>query len=161
MVVKPDWGISAVTGEDGRDHPVRIETQVRKPFGNLLHFRVPGRAARPRRVLIVAPMSGHYATLLRKTVISLLPDAEVFITDWHNARDIPSPRASSTSRTTPSTSPSSCGTSGPDLHVMAICQPAPLVLAATALLAEEAPEAQPRSLVLVGGPIDPDANATT
>jgi len=87
MVVKPDWGISAVTGDDGRDHTVRIETLVAKPFGNLIHFRVPGRQPRHRRVLLVAPMSGHYATLLRKTVISLLPECEVFITDWHNARD--------------------------------------------------------------------------
>lgn len=160
MVAKPDWGISAVTGEDGRDHPLRIETLVSKPFGSLLHFRVPGRAARPRRVLLVAPMSGHYATLLRKTVISLLPDAEVFITDWHNARDIPVSQGKFDIEDYTLYVAEFMRHLGPDLNVMAICQPAPLVLAATALLAQEAPEAQPRSLVLVGGPIDPDANAT-
>ena len=66
-----------------------MKTIVERPFGDLIQFTMPGRDTRKRRVLLVAPMSGHYATLLRKTVISLLPDCEVFITDWHNARDIP------------------------------------------------------------------------
>src|SRR5688572_27778896 len=89
MVAKPDWGIASIAHEDGRDHVVSVETLVRKPFGDLIHFRVHGRKERARRVLLVAPMSGHYATLLRSTVQSLLPDCEVYITDWHNARDIP------------------------------------------------------------------------
>jgi poly(3-hydroxybutyrate) depolymerase len=160
MVVKPDWGISAVTGDDGRDHTVRIETLVSKPFGNLIHFRVPGRFPRQRRVLIVAPMSGHYATLLRKTVVSLLPDCEIYITDWHNARDIPVSEGKFDVEDYTLYVAEFMRHLGPDLHVMAICQPAPLVLAATALLAEESPEAQPRSLILIGGPIDPDANPT-
>lgn len=160
MVARPDWGISAVTGDDGRDHTVRIETLVSKPFGDLLHFRVPGRFPRQRRVLLVAPMSGHYATLLRKTVISLLPDCEVYITDWHNARDIPVSEGKFDVEDYTLYVAEFMRHLGADLHVMAICQPAPLVLAATALLAEEQPEAQPRTLILVGGPIDPDANAT-
>jgi poly(3-hydroxybutyrate) depolymerase len=160
MVVKPDWGISAVTGDDGRDHTVRIETLVRKPFCDLLHFRVPGRFPRQRRVLLVAPMSGHYATLLRKTVVSLLPDCEVFITDWRNARDIPVSEGQFDVEDYTLYVQEFMDRLGPDLHVMAICQPAPLVLAATALLAQDRPEAQPRSLILVGGPIDPDANPT-
>jgi poly(3-hydroxybutyrate) depolymerase len=160
MVVKPDWGISAVTGDDGRDHTVRVETVVRKPFGDLVHFRVPGRFPRERRVLLVAPMSGHYATLLRKTVISLLPDCEVYITDWHNARDIPVSEGKFDVEDYTLYVAEFMRRLGPDIHVMAVCQPAPLVLAATALLAEEAPEAQPRTLILVGGPIDPDAAPT-
>jgi poly(3-hydroxybutyrate) depolymerase len=160
MMAKPDWGISAVTGEDGRDHPVRVVALIRKSFGNLLHFRVPGRSPRSRRVLLVAPMSGHYATLLRKTVISLLPDCEVFITDWTNARDIPVSEGKFDVEDYTLYVAEFMRHLGPDLHVMAICQPAPLALAATALLAAEAPEAQPRSLILIGGPIDPDANAT-
>ena len=89
MVAKPDWGIDTVVAEDGRDHIVAVETELARPFGDLVRFRVQGRPDKPRRVLLVAPMSGHYATLLRSTVHSLLPDAEVWITDWHNARDIP------------------------------------------------------------------------
>ncbi|KPQ22396.1 MAG: poly(3-hydroxybutyrate) depolymerase, partial [Rhodobacteraceae bacterium HLUCCA24] len=160
MVAKPDWGIHTFTCEDGRDHLVRVETVVEKPFGDLVHFRVLGRPEQPRKILLVAPMSGHYATLLRSTVKSLIVNCEVYVTDWHNARDIPV----------------SCGKfdiedytlylvdflreMGPDTHVIAVCQPAPLALAATAYLAEEDPEAQPRTLTLIGGPIDPDATPT-
>lgn len=160
MVVKPDWGIYAVPGEDGRDHTVRIDTVVEKPFGNLIHFRVPGRAERTRRILLVAPMSGHYATLLRKTVISLLPDAEVYVTDWKNARDIPVSAGKFDVEDYTAYLVEFMKALGPDLNVIAICQPAPLTLAATAMLAAEAPEAQPRSMILIGGPIDPDAAPT-
>ena len=71
MVVKPDWGIESLTGEDGRDHLISIHTVVERPFGDLIHFDVQGREDMDRRVLLVAPMSGHYATLLRSTVRSL------------------------------------------------------------------------------------------
>ena len=160
MVAKPDWGIRTFTCEDGRDHLVRVDTVVEKPFGDLIHFHVLGRPEQPRKILLIAPMSGHYATLLRSTVKSLLVNCEVYITDWHNARDIPV----------------SCGKfdvedytlyvadflreMGPDTNVIAVCQPAPLALAATAHLAAEDPEAQPRTLTLIGGPIDPDATPT-
>jgi poly(3-hydroxybutyrate) depolymerase len=160
MVAKPDWGIPTVTAEDGRDHVVRVMTMVERPFGDLVHFKVAGRAPRARRILLVAPMSGHYATLLRKTVISLLPDAEVFVTDWRNARDIPVSAGKFDVEDYTATLVDFMRALGPDLHVIAVCQPAPLALAATALLAEQAPEAQPRTLTLIGGPIDPDANAT-
>ncbi len=160
MVAKPDWGIAAFTNEDGKDHSVRIETEVSRPFGDLIHFRIPGRRARKRRVLLVAPMSGHYATLLRKTVISLLPDCEVYITDWHNARDIPVSEGKFDVEDYTGYLVDFMKHLGSDLHVIAICQPAPLTLAATALLAEEDPQAQPRTLTLIGGPIDPEANHT-
>lgn len=160
MVTKPDWGIPSVTVEDGTDHTVRIMTLIDNPFGNLIHFKVPGRAPRRRRVLLVAPMSGHYATLLRKTVISLLPDCEVFLTDWHNARDIPVSAGKFDVEDYTLYLVEFMKALGPDLHVIAICQPVPLALAATAYLAEEDPEAQPRTLTLIGGPVDPDANPT-
>ena len=160
MVVKPDWGIPSFTCEDGKDHLVSVDTVIERPFGDLIHFNVTGRAEQPRKILLVAPMSGHYATLLRSTVRSLIPHCEVYVTDWHNARDIPV----------------SCGKFdvedytlyimefmkelGPESHVIAVCQPAPLVLAATAYLAELDPDAQPRTLTLIGGPIDPDATPT-
>lgn len=160
MIVKPDWGIRTFTCEDGKDHLVEIKTVVEKPFGNLIHFDVVGREEQARKILLVAPMSGHYATLLRSTVKSLIVNSEVYITDWHNARDIPV----------------SCGKFdvedytlylvdfmkylGPEGHVIAVCQPAPLTLAATAYLAEIEPNAQPSTLTLIGGPINPDAAAT-
>ena len=160
MVAKPDWGISSVVGEDGRDHVVEVEPVVSRPFGDLIHFKVSGRAPKARRILLVAPMSGHYATLLRSTVHSLLPDCEVYITDWHNARDIPVSQGKFDVEDYTLYLMDFMRALGHDTHLIAICQPAPLALAATAYLAEHDPSAQPRSLTLIGGPIDPDAAAT-
>ena len=160
MVAKPDWGIRTFTCEDGKDHLVNIETVVEKPFGNLIHFNVSGRETQPRKILLVAPMSGHYATLLRSTVKSLLVNCEVYITDWHNARDIPVSEGKFDVEDYTLYLVDFMKHLGPDTHVIAVCQPAPLTLAATAYLAEEDPDAQPRSLTLIGGPIDPDAAAT-
>ncbi len=160
MVAKPDWGIDTVVVEDGRDHIVSIETEVERPFGDLIRFRVLGRPEKARRVLLVAPMSGHYATLLRSTVQSLLPDAEVWITDWHNARDIPVSVGKFDIEDYTLYLVDFIRHLGPSINVIAVCQPAPLALAATAYLADEDPKAQPQSLTLIGGPIDPDAAAT-
>lgn len=160
MVTKPDWNIASVVSEDGRDHLVTVETCVARPFGDLLHFSVQGRSPKPRQVLLVAPMSGHYATLLRSTVVSLLPDCEVYITDWHNARDIPVSEGKFDVEDYTLYLADFMRHLGPDTHVIAICQPAPLALAATAYLAQEDAKAQPRSLTLIGGPIDPDAAPT-
>ena len=160
MVSKPDWGLESVVGKDGRDHIVTVETAVERPFGDLIHFKVQGRAPMARRILLVAPMSGHYATLLRSTVQSLLPDADVWITDWHNARDIPVSAGKFDIEDYTLYLSEFMDHLGSDLHVIAVCQPAPLALAATAYLAAEKPKAQPRTLTLIGGPIDPDANAT-
>jgi poly(3-hydroxybutyrate) depolymerase len=113
-----------------------------------------------RRVLLVAPMSGHYATLLRSTVISLLPDCDLYITDWHNARDIPVSAGKFDVEDYTLYLVDFMKHLGPDTHVIAVCQPAPLTLAATAYLAEDEPDAQPRSLTLIGGPIDPSAAPT-
>ena len=160
MVTKPDWNIPNVTGEDGRDHIVVTETCMERPFGDLIHFQVTDRPTKPRRVLLIAPMSGHYATLLRSTVISLLPDCEVYITDWHNARDIPVSAGKFDVEDYTLYLVDFMRELGPDTHVIAVCQPAPLALAATAYLAELDPSAQPRTLTLIGGPIDPEAAPT-
>ena len=133
---------------------------MEKPFGNLIQFFVRRRAPMARKVLLVAPMSGHYATLLRSTVVSLLPDCDVFVTDWHNARDIPVSAGKFDVEDYTLYLVEFMRALGPDTHVIAVCQPAPLTLAATAYLAGEDPNAQPRSLTLIGGPIDPDAAAT-
>ncbi|MEY4306168.1 MAG: hypothetical protein RIT52_2343 [Pseudomonadota bacterium] len=160
MVTKPDWGIRSIPGPDGQDHLVDVNTIVEKPFGNLVQFFVRRRAPMARKILLVAPMSGHYATLLRSTVASLLPDADVFVTDWHNARDIPVSAGKFDVEDYTLYLVEFMRALGPDTHVIAVCQPAPLTLAATAYLAGEDPDAQPRSLTLIGGPIDPDAAAT-
>jgi len=160
MVAKPDWGIHTFTCADGKDHLVQVETVVEKPFGNLIHFNVSGRAEKSRKILLVAPMSGHYATLLRSTVRSLIPDCEVYVTDWHNARNIPVSAGKFDIEDYTLYLMDFMRHLGPETNVVAVCQPAPLTLAATAYLAELDPEAQPRTLTLIGGPIDPDANAT-
>ncbi len=160
MVAKPDWGIYSVVGADGQDHVISVETVVERPFGDLVHFAVQGRPQKARRILLVAPMSGHYATLLRSTVASLLPDAEVYITDWHNARDIPVSKGKFDVEDYTLYLVDFMRALGPDINVIAVCQPAPLTLAATAYLAELDPDAQPQTLTLVGGPIDPDAAPT-
>ena len=160
MVVRPDWNIPSMTAEDGKDHVVKIENVLPGDFGDLIHFNVLGRTPRHRKVLLVAPMSGHYATLLRSTVISLLPDCEVYVTDWHNARDIPVSAGKFDVEDYTLYLVDYMRHMGPETHVIAVCQPAPLTLAATAYLAEEEPAAQPLSLTLIGGPIDPDATPT-
>jgi poly(3-hydroxybutyrate) depolymerase len=160
MVTKPDWGLRSIPGPDGQDHLIDVQTVVERPFGNLIHFKVRRREPMARKILLVAPMSGHYATLLRSTVASLLADADVYITDWHNARDIPVSEGKFDIEDYTLYLVDFMRELGPDTHVIAVCQPAPLALAATAYLAAEDPSAQPRSLTLIGGPIDPDAAAT-
>nr|WP_237072717.1 polyhydroxyalkanoate depolymerase [Pseudaestuariivita rosea] len=160
MITKPDWGIHSFTCADGRDHLVEIEPIVKRPFGDLVHFNVQGRPKKDRKVLLVAPMSGHYATLLRSTVISLMPDCELYITDWHNARDIPVSEGKFDIEDYTLYVADFIKELGPDVHVIAVCQPVPLTLAATAYLAEKDPKAQPATLTLIGGPVDPDANPT-
>ncbi|RHZ90762.1 polyhydroxyalkanoate depolymerase [Cereibacter sphaeroides] len=160
MVAKPDWGIRSIVGDGGQDHLVDVRTVVEKPFGNLIQFYVRRREPTARKVLLVAPMSGHYATLLRSTVLSLLPDCDVYVTDWHNARDIPVSAGKFDVEDYTLYVVDFMRALGPETNVIAVCQPAPLVLAATAYLAGEDPAAQPRTLTLIGGPIDPDAAAT-
>lgn len=160
MSVKPDWGIHSIPADDGRDHLVSVETVMPRAFGDLIRFNVHGRAPTGRKVLLVAPMSGHYATLLRSTVTSLLPDCDVYVTDWHNARDIPVSSGKFDIEDYTLYLVDFLRFMGPDTHVIAVCQPAPLALAATAYLAEEDAAAQPRTLTLIGGPINPDAAAT-
>ncbi len=160
MVTKPGWGIRSIVGTEGQDHLIDVTPVVQKPFGDLIHFSVRRRAPTARKVLLVAPMSGHYATLLRSTVHSLLPDCDVYVTDWHNARDIPVSAGKFDVEDYTLYLVDFLRYLGPDTHVIAVCQPVPLALAATAYLAAEDPKAQPRSLTLIGGPVDPDAAAT-
>lgn len=160
LVAKPDWGIRSIVGADGTDHLVDVVPVVKLPFADLIHFSVRRRAPMARKVLLIAPMSGHYATLLRSTVVSLLPDCDVYVTDWHNARDIPVSAGKFDIEDYTLYLVDFMRHLGPDTHVMAVCQPVPLALAATAYLAGEDASAQPLSLTLIGGPVDPDAAPT-
>ena len=160
MVAKPDWNIDSFTCEDGRDHLVDIKIKIKKPFGDLVHFDVQDRKAINKKVLLIAPMSGHYATLLTSTVHSLIADCEVYITDWHNARDIPVSAGKFDIEDYTKYLIEFMKYLGPEIHVVAVCQPAPLALAATAFVSEYEKNSIPKSLILIGGPIDPDANPT-
>lgn len=160
MTAKPDWGIESITCYDGRDHLVEINKKITGAFGDLIHFSVLGREPAPRKILLVAPMSGHYATLLRSTVNSLIIDSEIYVTDWHNARDIPVSEGSFDIEDYTKYLIDYIRFLGPDINVIAICQPAPLALVATAFLAQEKKDDQPKSLILMGGPIDPSAAPT-
>ena len=160
MIAKPDWNIDSFTCEDGRDHLVDIDLKIERPFGDLIHFNVQGRKDADKKVLLIAPMSGHYATLLTSTVRSLIADCEVYITDWHNARDIPVSAGKFDIEDYTQYLIDFIKYLGPDIHVIAVCQPAPLALAATAFISEYEKNNIPKSLILIGGPIDPDANPT-
>ena len=160
MAAKPDWGIESITCYDGRDHLVEINKKITGAFGDLIHFNVLGREPAPRKILLVAPMSGHYSTLLRSTVNSLIIDSEIYVTDWHNARDIPVSEGSFDIEDYTKYLIDYIRFLGPDINVIAICQPAPLALVATAFLAQEKKDDQPKSLILMGGPIDPSAAPT-
>ena len=152
---KPEWGIET-TCVDGDRVPVGIEVVDHKPFCNLLRFRrdlPPNRAPDPV-VLIVAPMSGHYATLLRGTVKAMLPEHEVYLTDWADARDVPLNRGRFGLADYTDYVIDFMRLLGPGLNVMAVCQPGPAVLAATALLAAANDPCQPATLTLMGSPID-------
>jgi poly(3-hydroxybutyrate) depolymerase len=138
---------------------VREEVADVTPFATLLHFKKAVDTPLPR-VLVVAPMSGHFATLLRATVRTMLPEHDVYLTDWHNARDV-------------SVDDGAFGTDayvdhvirfmeriGPGAHVVAVCQPCVPVLAAVAVMAEAGNDAQPRSMTLMAGPVDARINPT-
>ena len=154
---KPAFGIRHVETSGGR-LAVREEVAVSRPFCDLLHFAREGRTGDPV-VLVVAPLSGHFSTLLRDTVRGLLAEHDVFITDWQDARQVPAVRGPFTLDDYIDTLLSFLRHVGPEAHLVAVCQPAVPALAATALLAA-AGEPAPRSLVLMGGPIDTRVGVT-
>ncbi len=156
---KPDWGIDSVVSRD-RDYVVTERTELERPFCKLTHFSADRDRPITRRVLLVAPMSGHYATLCRKTVKSLLPNCDVYVTEWLNARDVPMSAGKFDVEDYVQYLVDFLQYLGDDIHVIAVCQPVPLALAATAVLARDEKAAHPRTLTLIGGPVDPDANPT-
>ena len=129
------------------------------PFGTLLHFKKAIDAAQPR-VLLVAPLSGHFATLLRATVRTLLADHDVYITDWHNVRDVPRAKGRFGFDEYIQHVVEFLEAIGPGAHVVAVCQPCVAVLVAAAVMAQDDNPAQPRSMTLMAGPIDTRVNPT-
>jgi polyhydroxyalkanoate depolymerase len=133
--------------------PVREEVALSLPFCDLLHFAKDGVEGLPR-MLVVAPLSGHFATLLRRTVDTLLRDHDVYITDWKNARDVPLSDGDFGFDDYVDYIVRFLDELGPDTHVMAVCQPCVQALAAVALMSEDNHPALPPSLTLMAGPID-------
>jgi poly(3-hydroxybutyrate) depolymerase len=149
---RPPFGIKSVSIGD-RLVPVTEEIATSTPFATLLHFRKEIETQQPR-VLLVAPMSGHFATLLRPMVKTMLADHDVFITDWHNLRDVPLAKGGFDFGSFVDHVITFLQVMGAGCHVVAVCQPCVAVLAAASLMAEDGDEAQPRSMTLMAGPID-------
>lgn len=139
-----------------REVEVRERIVWRRPFCNLINFdRVLPRSVAPQpKLLVVAPMSGHYATLLRGTVETFLPTHDVYVTDWVDARDVPLTDGGFDLDDYIDYVIDMCRLLGPDVHVMAVCQPAVPVLAAVARMEAMEDPSTPRSMILMGGPID-------
>jgi poly(3-hydroxybutyrate) depolymerase len=140
---RPAYGITSVTVR-GEEVPVTQETVLSEPFGTLLHFRKAHTGGEPHPpVLLVAPLSGHFATLLRETARTLLQDHDVYITDWHNARDVPLRKGAFALDDYIDHMIRFLAAIGPGAHVVAVCQPCVAALAATAIMAEDDHPAQP------------------
>jgi poly(3-hydroxybutyrate) depolymerase len=155
---RPEFGIDRVR-IDGAEVPVSEEVVLTRPFCRLVRFRKALDLEQPK-LLIVAPLSGHFATLLRGTVATALPDHDVYLTDWINARNVPVQHGRFGLDDVIDLVIDFIRHLGPDSHVMAVCQPSVPVLAAVSLMAAAKDPCQPASMVLMGGPIDPAANPT-
>jgi poly(3-hydroxybutyrate) depolymerase len=149
---RPPWRIYSVV-DKGQTVPVTEEVVFTTPFGTLLRFRKQGAAAQPK-VLVVAPMSGHFATLLRDTVRTVLQDHDVYVTDWHNVRDVPLAAGRFGLDEYTEHIIDFLAAMGPNSNVIAVCQPCVAALAAVALMSEDQHPATPASLTLMAGPID-------
>ena len=157
---KPEFEIHhvQVDGSDGK-HTVAVHEEIvdETPFCNLLHFKKDGVGEQPK-VLLAAPLSGHYATLLRGTVEAMLPEHDVYITDWIDARDVPVGAGAFHLDDYIELMARQFQILGPDCHVVAVCQPSVPVLAAVAVQAEDIangkPGVVPSTMTLMGGPVD-------
>lgn len=158
---KPEWDLNS-TSVNGAEVPLSIDIAMSKPFCDLLHFKRDARALRAARgdgaadpaVLIVAPLSGHYATLLRGTVEAMTPDHDVYITDWTNARNVPLTDGRFDLNDYVDYLIEFLRHIGPGAHAIAVCQPGPALLAAAALMAEDNDPCRPASITIMGSPID-------
>jgi poly(3-hydroxybutyrate) depolymerase len=155
---RPDYGFREVIME-GEPVPVHEETVCGTVFGDLVRFRKEGDPEQPR-VLLVAPLSGHFATLLRATVETLLPENDVYITDWKNARDAPLEEGAFGFDDYVAHVIGFLEAIGPGAHLIGVCQPCAHALAAVAIMAEDDNPATPLSMTLMAGPVDTRINPT-
>jgi poly(3-hydroxybutyrate) depolymerase len=150
--IRPDFAIAPVR-VGNRDVPVKEIVALDLPFGKLLHFAKDVDTPQPR-LLVVAPLSGHFATLLRGTVSTLLRDHDVYITDWTNARDVPVDAGRFGVDDYIAYLIRFIETIGPGAHLLAVCQPCVQALAAVAIMSEDKNPATPRTMTLMAGPVD-------
>ncbi|MDE2385010.1 MAG: polyhydroxyalkanoate depolymerase [Alphaproteobacteria bacterium] len=157
---KPEFGLSEVT-ISGKDCAIEEQVVWQSAFCKLLHFAKPAYAKKQAKLLLVAPMSGHYATLLRDTVKAMLPHYDCYVTDWQDARNVPLSAGPFDLDDYTDTVIDMFHHLGERAHVMAVCQPSVPVLAATALMAARQDVLVPLSMVLMGGPIDTRRSPTS
>jgi len=162
---KPPFGIDSVTLDDGTEVPVIEEVAKQLPFCRLLHFRKDTKprtngAGKESTVLMVAPLSGHHSTLLRDTVRAMLPHHDVYVTDWTDARMVPLQEGAFHLHDYVYYIQDFIRTLGPDLHVISVCQPTVPVLAAISLMASAKDPMLPKTMIMMGGPIDPRKSPT-
>ncbi|MBS0483302.1 MAG: polyhydroxyalkanoate depolymerase [Proteobacteria bacterium] len=150
---KPAFDIETVS-VDGTEYPVTEAIVLHKPFGNLLRFTHPGLSENAPRLLIVAPMSGHFATLLRGTVARMIERCEVYITDWADARMVPLDAGEFDLDDYIDYLIEFFEHIGPGAHALAVCQPSVPTFAATAIMARSKHPCRPLTLTMMGGPID-------
>ncbi|GJL90374.1 polyhydroxyalkanoate depolymerase [Hyphococcus sp.] len=158
---KPEWGLEA-TEVNGVEIPIEIEAAVKEDFCTLLHFardkgalkKAKGSAEPDPKVLIVAPLSGHFATLLRGTVEAMLPEHDIYVTDWADARHVPLTAGRFDLNDYIDYLISFMRAIGPGMHAMAVCQPGPALLSAAAIMAEMDDPCRPASMTIMGSPID-------
>jgi polyhydroxyalkanoate depolymerase len=155
---RPDYGLQSVR-VGNEDVPVSEEVALSTPFGDLVRFRKEGAPEQPR-ILLVAPLSGHFATLLRGTLETLLPENDVYITDWRNAREAPLAAGAFGFDEYVAHVIRFLEAIGPGAHLMAVCQPCAHALAAVSIMAEDDNPATPRSMTLMAGPVDTRINPT-
>ncbi|HVP83846.1 MAG TPA: polyhydroxyalkanoate depolymerase [Rhizomicrobium sp.] len=155
---RPPYGIDVVMVGNREAH-VTEEPALETPFATLLHFKKDIDVEQPR-VLVVAPMAGHFATLLRDTVRTLLPDNDVYITDWHNARDVPRSDGLFELDDYIDHVIKFFEQIGPGGHVVGVCQPCNALLATIGVMAQTGNVALPRSMTLMAGPVDTRINPT-
>ena len=155
---RPSYRIKPIT-MGNREVPVFEEAALTTPFGTLLHFRKDSDAPQPK-VLVVAPLSGHFATLLRGTVQTLLAEHDVYLTDWHNARYIPPSAGRFGFDDYTEHLIQFLEHMGPNSHIVAVCQPCVQALVATAVMSEAGNPATPASMTLMAGPVDTRVNPT-
>lgn len=150
---KPAFNLPS-TVINGREVPIEERVEARRAFGQLRHFVREGQGQGDPRLLIVAPMSGHFATLLRGTVARMLPGHDVYITDWADARDVPLAEGAFDLDDYVDYLIGWLDDLGPGTHMLAVCQPSVPCLAAAAVMSAQRHACRPRTLTMMGGPID-------